>query len=131
MTPAAEVLLIEDEPSDRLLVQELVALKGRGRLRVTEAADLPTALGLIDRHHYDLILLDSKLREATALSALRALGERAPNTPILTHPAFLTFEARQAARLRGPWDVVERGMLNPMWTAMTNLLEARPSEERA
>jgi CheY-like chemotaxis protein len=131
MTPAAEVLLIEDEPSDRLLVQELVALKGRGRLRVTEAADLPTALDLIDRHHYDLILLDSKLREATALSALRALGERAPHTPILTHPSFLTVEARQAARLRGPWDVVERGMLNPMWAAMSNLLAAAPEEGRA
>jgi CheY-like chemotaxis protein len=131
MTPAAELLLIEDELSDRLLVQELVALKGRGRLRVTEAADLPTALGLVDQHHYDLILLDSQLREATALSALRALGERAPDTPILTHPAFLTVEARQAARLRGPWDVVERGMLNPMWAAISNLLAAGPNEERA
>jgi CheY-like chemotaxis protein len=131
MTPAAEVLLIEDEPSDRLLVQELVALKGRGRLRVTEAADLSTALGLIAHHRYDLILLDSQLREASALSAIRALGERAPDTPILTHPTFLTFEARQAARARGPWDVVERGMLNPMWAAMSNLLAAKPSLERA
>jgi CheY-like chemotaxis protein len=131
MTPVAEVLLIEDELSDRLLVQELVAYKGRGRLRVTEAADLATALDLIDQHRYDLILLDSKLREATALSALRALGERAPDTPILTHAAFLTVEARQAAQRRGPWDVVERGMLNPMWTAMSNLLARQPSEGRA
>ena len=122
MIPEVDVLLIEDEEADRLLVQELVALKGRGRVRLTEAADLATGLALLDTRTFDLILLDTKLREASALSALRAVGERAPETPILTHPAFLTLETRQAARQRGPWDVVERGALNPMWAAMTNLL---------
>ena len=50
MTPAAEVLLIEDEPSDRLLVQELVALKGRGRLRINQEllhSQKMTALGTL------------------------------------------------------------------------------------
>jgi DNA-binding NtrC family response regulator len=122
MTPSAEVLLIEDEAADRLLVQELVALKGRGRVRVTEAPDLATGLALLSTRPFDLVLLDTKLREASALSALRAVGECAPETPILTHPTFLTIETRQAARQRGPWDVVARGTLNPMWAAMSNLL---------
>jgi DNA-binding NtrC family response regulator len=122
MTPSAEVLLIEDEAADRLLVQELVALKGRGRVRVTEAPDLATGLALLSTRPFDLGLLDTKLREASALSALRAVGECAPETPILTHPTFLTIETRQAARQRGPWDVVARGTLNPMWAAMSNLL---------
>ena len=45
-------------------------------------------------------------------------------------PDVLTVETRQAARRRGPWDVVERGALNPMWAAMSNLLATTP-EERA
>jgi DNA-binding NtrC family response regulator len=122
MTPSAEGLLIEDEAADRLLVQELVALKGRGRVRVTEAPDLATGLALLSTRPFDLVLLDTKLREASALSALRAVGECAPETPILTHPTFLTIETRQAARQRGPWDVVARGTLNPMWAAMSSLL---------
>lgn len=122
MTPDVEVLLIEDEETDRLLVQELVALKGRGRVRVTEAPDLATGLALLGTRSFNLVLLDTKLREVSALSALRAVGECAPETPILTHPAYLTVETRQAARKLGPWDVVERGALNPMWAAMSNLL---------
>jgi DNA-binding NtrC family response regulator len=129
MTPSTEVLLIEDEAADRLLVQELVTLKGHGRIRVTEAPDLATGLALLGTRPFDLVLLDTKLREVSALSALRAVGECAPDTPILAHPTFLTMETRLAARQRGPWDVVERGALNPMWAAMTNLL-ATTAEKR-
>jgi DNA-binding NtrC family response regulator len=130
MTPSTEVLLIEDEAVDRLLVQELVTMKAQGRIRVTEAPDLATGLALLSSRPFDLVLLDTKLREVSALSALRAVGECAPDTPILAHPTFLTVETRQAARKRGPWDVVERGALNPMWVAMSNLLAMTP-EERA
>jgi DNA-binding NtrC family response regulator len=122
MVAAAEVLLIEDEAQDRELVQELVALKGRGRVHLTEAGDLESGLALLGTRPFDLVLLDTKLREASALAALRAVGERAPETPILPHPTFLTLETRNAARQRGAWDVVMRGALNPMWAAMTSLL---------
>lgn len=131
MTPSTELLLIEDEAADRLLVQELVTLKGRGRMHVTEAPDLETGLALLSTRPFDLVLLDTKMREVSALSALRAVGERAPETPILAHPTFLTVETRLAARQRGPWTVVERGALNPMWAAITNLLSMTPEERAA
>ena len=117
-----EVLLIEDEKSDRDLVQELVALRGRGRLHLTEAGDLQTGLYLLGARPFDLVLLDTRLPNVSALSALRAVGDLVPDTPILPHPAFLTVEMRHAARQRGPWDVVERGELDRMWAAMSNLL---------
>ena len=44
MPATAQVLLIEDEKMDRDLVQELVALKARGRVHVTEAGDLKAGL---------------------------------------------------------------------------------------
>lgn len=121
MTPA-DVLLIEDEKMDRELVQELVALKGRGRIRVTEAADLEAGLTLLRDRTFDLVLLDTRLPDASALSALRAVGDAAPHTPILPHPTFVTVQMRRAARDRGPWDVAGRGDLDPMWAAITNLL---------
>ncbi len=122
MSTAVEVLLIEDEKSDRDLVQELVALRGRGRLHLTEAGDLQTGLDLLGARPFDLVLLDTRLPNVSALSALRAVGDLVPDTPILPHPAFLTVEMRHAARQRGPWDVVERGDLDRMWAAMSNLL---------
>ncbi|HET6578004.1 MAG TPA: response regulator [Gemmatimonadales bacterium] len=126
-----EVLLIEDEKMDRDLVQELVALRGRGRMHVTEAGDLQSGLDLLGARPFDLVLLDTRLPDVSALSALRAVGDLAPDTPILPHPAFLTVEMRHAARQRGPWDVVERGELDRMWAAMSNLLATGRDETAA
>lgn len=128
MVPAVDVLLIEDEETDRLLVQELVSLRGRGRIRVTDASDLRSGLEHLGARPFDLILLDTRLRDVSALSALRAVGEQAPHTPILPHPTFLTLEMRHAAKQHGAWEVVVRGSLDPMWAAISNLLELTPVE---
>jgi len=108
-----------------------VALKGRGRVHLTEAGDLATALHLLAERHFDLILLDTKLRDASALSALRAIGECAPHTPILSHSIFLNVQTRDAARRRGAWDVVIRGGLNPLWAEITSMLAAPRAEAHA
>jgi CheY-like chemotaxis protein len=122
MISAAEVLLIEDDDLDRQLVQEVLALRGRGRVHVTEAHGFHEGLVRLQGHRFDLILLDTRLPEISALSALRALGDAAPDTPILPHNPFITTQLRQAARLRGPFDVAVRGDLNPLWAAANNLL---------
>ena len=43
----------------------------------------------------------------------------------------LSVETRQAARQRGAWDVVVRGGVDAMWSAMSNLLAVSASELRA
>jgi DNA-binding NarL/FixJ family response regulator len=128
MIPAAEVLLIEHEEVDRQLLLELVALKGRGRVRITEAANLATGMERLRSHHFDLILLDTKLRDASALSALRAVGEVAPETPILSHSIFVTVPTRDAVRRRGPWDIVIRGELDSLWAEISHQLARAPAE---
>jgi CheY-like chemotaxis protein len=131
MISAAEVLLIEDDDLDRQLVQEVLALRGRGGVHVTEAHGFHEALVHLQGHRFDLILLDTKLPEISALSALRAVGEAAPDTPILPHNPFITTQLRQAARLRGPFDVAVRGDLNPLWTAASNLLAIDGGQRRS
>jgi DNA-binding NtrC family response regulator len=127
MVPAVEVLLIEDDDVDRLLVQELISLRGRGRIHLSDARDLAAGLVQLDSQSFDLILLDTRLRDVSALAALRTVGEHAPHTPILPHTTFITIELRQAAKRYGPSDVVARGLLDPMWSAIANLLEFKPA----
>ena len=117
-----EVLVIEDEALDRSLVAELLAVRGRGGIRLTEVSDLQSGLQALEGRRFDLVMLDTKLPDATALHALRAVGEKAPLTPILPHPAYISAQTRHAARQRGAFDVVVRGELNPMWAAVNKLL---------
>ena len=131
MIAAAEVLLIEDDELDRQIVQELLALRGRGKVRVTEATTFHSGLALLLTQRFDLVLLDTKLPEVSALSALRSVGEAAPDTPILPHNTFVTVQLRQAARLRGPFDVAVRGDLNPLWSAISNLLNLDGAHRRS
>jgi DNA-binding NtrC family response regulator len=125
MPYTTEVLLIEDDPIDRDLVAELLTVRGRGQIRVAQAEDLRGALHWMGQRTFDLVLLDTKLPDATALNALRVLGEQAPNTPILPHHSYITPKARQTARERGAFDVVVRGDLNPLWSASNKLLTLR------
>jgi CheY-like chemotaxis protein len=117
-----EVLVIEDDQLDRELVAELLTVRGRGGVRVTEARDLAAGLEALESRRFDLVMLDTKLPEATALQALRAVGDKAPLTPILPHPAYISAQTRQIASQRGAFDVVVRGDLNGMWAAVNKLL---------
>lgn len=117
-----EVLVIEDDELDRELVAELLTVRGRGGVRVTEARDLQSGLEALDARRFDLIILDTKLPEATALHALRSVGDKAPLTPILPHLAYISVQTRQSARQRGAFDAVVRGELNALWAAVNKLL---------
>lgn len=121
-----QVLVIEDDELDRALVAELFCLRGRGRVIVTEAPSLKIGLDLVATFRFDLVLLDTKLPDASALYALRAVAEHAPTTPILPHTTYLGASIRQAARQRGAYEVVVRGELNPLWTAAHKLLIPEP-----
>jgi CheY-like chemotaxis protein len=122
-----EVLVIEHEQLDRELVSELLTVRGRGGVRVTEARDLQSGLDLLGLRRFDLIMLDTKLPEVSALHALRAVGEKAPLTPILPHLAYISAQSRHTARQRGAFDVVVRGDLNAMWVAVNQLLTLNTS----
>jgi CheY-like chemotaxis protein len=122
MASPTEILVIEDDPLDRALIAELLTVRGRGRMRVSEALDFKSAMEKLASQSFDLVLLDTKLPDATALYALRSIGEQAPLTPVLPHPAYITPKARQCGRERGAFDVVVRGDLNPMWSAINKLL---------
>jgi CheY-like chemotaxis protein len=128
-----QVLVVDDDELDRGLVAELFCLRGRGRVALTEAPSLKAGIDLLASGTFDLVLLDTKLPDASALQALRAIAEHAPSTPILSHTAHLTPPVRQAARQRGAYEVVVRGELNPLWAAAHKLLvaEAAPAEHPA
>jgi PAS domain S-box-containing protein len=84
---AKTVLCVEDDASNRRLIERLVAL--RPSLRLAHAADAATALELAHELHPDLVLLDVHLPDAPGDQVLRALRE----SPELSHTRVVIVSA--------------------------------------
>jgi len=77
------ILLVEDSPSDALLVREALrqCLASGGTL--VEAARVSSALLKLAEERFDLILLDLTLPDSQGIETLRTVREHAPDIPIV------------------------------------------------
>lgn len=81
------VLLVEDNPGDANLVQELL-LTGRGSYQITHCQRLATALEHLREKECDIILLDLSLPDSRGLSTFEAISERVAEIPIVILTGF-------------------------------------------
>ncbi len=78
------VLLVEDNPGDVFLLQELVDEEPGSRFRISHAVDrLDAALELIAGHEADLVLLDLSLPDSGGLETFARAHAAAPEVPII------------------------------------------------
>ncbi len=124
---AARILIVDDEPSNVLLLQ---ALLGRaGFENVTGTTDPYQALPLVQQEQPDLILLDLRM---PGLDGLAIMAQLAPHTggpipvPILVLTADVTREAKERALLAGAKDFMTKPP-DPVEAVLRikNLLESR------
>ncbi len=81
--PALRVLLVDDSPSDAVLVEESLAQDGLGQFEFTHAETLAEGLAQMRRASFDVALLDLTLPDsAGAETFIRARAE-APTVPIV------------------------------------------------
>src|SRR5688572_14453942 len=95
--PRKTVLIADDEPSLRLLVNATIA---SDQIIVLEAADGDEAWTLIERHRPDLVLLDVQMPGQTGLEVTR----RIRSDPSLAHTriVILTSKAQATDVASGP-----------------------------
>jgi PAS domain S-box-containing protein len=77
------VLLVEDNPGDARLFQELVRDTGAGRLKLEHVSRLSAAFDRLDHGHFDVILLDLSLPDEQGLDTLTRMHAHTPNVPIV------------------------------------------------
>ncbi len=77
-------LLVEDNPGDARLLQEMLGEADDARFDITAAATtLAAALARLDQGGIDLVLLDLSLPDSQGLPTFRAIQARAPGLPII------------------------------------------------
>jgi two-component system, cell cycle sensor histidine kinase and response regulator CckA len=77
------VLLVEDNPGDARLFQELVRDTGAGHLRLEHVTRLSTALDRLSNAKFDVVLLDLSLPDEQGLRTLTRTHAHAPSVPIV------------------------------------------------
>ena len=103
-TPAT-VLIVDDEPSIREVLDEL--LQGRG-LRTLEAANGIEALLQVKHQHPDVVLLDLTMPRVDGLETLKHIHRFDPRIRVIVLTASLNPDVHQAARRAGASDVVTK-----------------------
>jgi PAS domain S-box-containing protein len=77
------VLLIEDTPTDALLIQELLHNAPHERFRVITAPTLALGLDTLSHGGVDVVLLDLGLPDSQGLDTVRAVREHASHLPVV------------------------------------------------
>ena len=108
MSDTLRILLIEDNPGDARLVQELLA-DADAPYAVETAATLAGALALLSSRTFDLALLDLHLPDADGLGTIGRLREPAPGLPIVVLTGLDDVSVGLEAVRTGAQDYLRKG----------------------
>jgi PAS domain S-box-containing protein len=83
MSDLLRVLLVEDNPGDADLIEELLPREGATLFEVEVVARLSEALERVGADRFDIILLDLGLPDSDGLATLRAIRRRSAQLPVV------------------------------------------------
>jgi PAS domain S-box-containing protein len=134
-----DVLLVEDNPADVRLVQELLRPRRSPPLLVHPVGRLGAALGILEQRSFDAVLLDLGLPDSQGLQTLTRFRAAAPQAPVVVTTGLADEAiAEQALRMgaqdylvKGHWDAdrLHRTLRYAM-ERMHGELSLRSSEQR-
>jgi sigma-B regulation protein RsbU (phosphoserine phosphatase) len=126
------ILLIEDNPGDRRLIQELLAEGSTARFDLAFADRLSTGLKLLASEKLDLLLLDLDLPDSQGLKTFHIVHEKAGRIPILIFSGVDDEDLAIQAVHDGAQDYLVKGHVNSNLLAreIRHAIERKSMEER-
>ncbi len=110
MNGTEQILLVEDDPTFRLLVATILADEG---YEVTERENGRDALAALQRRSFDLVLSDLRLPGLGGLELFRTATAQGLAPPFILLTAFGTVEEAVAAMKEGVADFLTKPLKNP------------------
>ena len=103
------VLLIEDNPGDARLIQEMLVEPGRGRYRFEYADRLSRGLEHLENGGVDVVLLDLSLPDSQGLDAFDRVQAKVPDVPVVMLTGFDDEKLAIEAMRHGAQDYLVKG----------------------
>jgi len=118
-----DLLIVDDDPDFRSTVARRFMRRG---YRVCEAADGEEALGLVERHQFDVAIVDMVMPGISGLELLEQLRSQAPDCETLMLTGQGTIETAVEAMKLGEYDYLSK----PFPLAELELLKQKAYERR-
>ena len=83
-----KILLVEDNPGDARLLQEMIKEAGAAQYELTWTNLLDKALKLLSEKPFDLVLLDLGLPGSIGMDTYKKVHSQVPNVPIVILSGF-------------------------------------------
>lgn len=107
------VLVVEDNPADTILIREYLSERNDADYDIKEEDTLESAIGLISKHDYDVILLDLFLSDSAGLDTVRRVMSESPDIPVIVLTGLQDEEVAFQAVRYGAQDYLEKQTLSP------------------
>ncbi len=115
MITVLNILLVEDNPGDIRLVQEILREVTTTRCQITPAMTLAAAIDLLgasEREPFDVILLDLSLPDSQGIASFLRLHRQAPNVPIIVLTGLDDENLAMSAMQQGAQDYSIKGRVD-------------------
>ncbi len=106
------VLLVEDNPGDARLIQEMLKEAAPGAFSLDQAERLDEALARLGKEPFNVLLLDLGLPDSQGLDTLKAATACAPHLPIIIFTGLADEEVGVKAIERGAQDYLVKGQVD-------------------
>ena len=128
---AVRVLLVEDDPGDRRLVQEMLSDAGEAAV-VTSCTRLEEAIDPVTRGLADLVLLDLSLPDSWGVEGVRRLRAAAPDVPVVVLSGNSDKQVALEAVQAGAQDYLNKNAVDSdsLTRAMRYAVERQRAERR-
>jgi DNA-binding response OmpR family regulator len=125
---AFEVLVVDDEPTLRAQIAQLIAAWG---YRVRAAGDVESALEALDQARPDIILTDLVLPGQPGYALLEQTHLRWPHMPVLVMTAYASLESAIEALKQGAYDYMLKPITPPELSAALTRARTAVALQRA
>jgi PAS domain S-box-containing protein len=125
-----KVLLVEDNPGDARLMEEMLAEAAPGKFDLIRVERLDSALKKIEQVHFEVVLLDLHLPDSRGISTLAKLQEKAPAIPMVLMTGLADESVGIEAVRKGAQDYLVKGQVNPrqLVSALRHAVERKRAE---
>ena len=100
-----EILIVDDEASHRAMLKTVLTAEG---YNVFQADDGDTAISMVEKQFFNLILLDVRMKRIDGFEALKGIHKISPNLPIVMMTAYGSVDSAVTAMKSGAIDYITK-----------------------